>query len=81
MQTKTVNLQVVEDFSKDSERFPITRAMEVEMLQKQNGKRKVDVSGSVSEISKEINKEVIEDADTCSNNIDAASECRGISRN
>ena len=34
----------------------------------------MDVSGSVSEISKEINKEVIEDASTCSNNIDAASE-------
>ena len=48
--------------------------MEAEMLQKQSGKRKVDVSGSVSEISKEINKEVIEDASTCSNNIDAASE-------
>ena len=44
MQTKTVNLQVVEDFSKDSERFPITRAMEVEMLQKQSGEKKVDVS-------------------------------------
>ena len=64
----------MEDFSKDSKRFPITKAMEVEMLQKQSGKRKVDVSGSVSEISKEINKEVIEDASTCSNNIDAASE-------
>ena len=44
VQTKTVNLQVVEDFSKDSERLPITRAMEVEMLQKQNGEKKVDVS-------------------------------------
>ena len=44
VQTKTVNLQVVEDFSKDSERFPITRAMEVEMLQKQSGEKKVDVS-------------------------------------
>ena len=64
----------MEDFSKDSKRFPITKAMEAEMLQKQSGKRKVDVSGSVSEISKEINKEVIEDASTCSNNIDAASE-------
>ena len=64
----------MEDFSKDSKRFPITKAMEVEMLQKQSGKRKVDVSGSVSEISKEINKEVIEGASTCSNNIDAASE-------
>ena len=44
VQTKTVNLQVVEDFSKDSERLPITRAMEVEMLQKQSGEKKVDVS-------------------------------------
>ena len=44
VQTKTVNLQAVEDFSKDSERFPITRAMEAEMLQKQSGEKKVDVS-------------------------------------
>ena len=45
VQTKTVNLQVVEDFSKDSERFPITRAMEVEMLQKQSGEKKGGFQG------------------------------------
>ena len=74
VQTKNVNLQVAEDFSKDFKRFPITKAMEVEMLQKQSGEKKVDVPNSVSKISEEINKDVIEDADTCSNNIDAASE-------
>eukprot|EP00261_Vitis_vinifera_P027156 XP_010660862.1 PREDICTED: golgin subfamily B member 1 isoform X4 [Vitis vinifera] len=74
VQTENVNLEVVEDFSKDPEGSPITKAMEEEMLQKQGGEKKVDVSSSVSEISEEINKEVIEDADTCSNSIDTASE-------
>ena len=54
MQTKTVNLQVVEDFSKDSERFPITRAMEVEMLQKQSGEKKVDVSALYLKYQKKL---------------------------
>ena len=34
----------------------------------------MDVPNSVSKISEEINKDVIEDADTCSNSIDTASE-------
>ena len=54
VQTKTVNLQVVEDFSKDSERFPITRAMEVEMLQKQSGEKKVDVSALYLKYQKKL---------------------------
>ena len=54
MQTKTVNLQVIEDFSKDSERFPITRAMEVEMLQKQSGEKKVDVSALYLKYQKKL---------------------------
>ncbi|WJZ88071.1 hypothetical protein VitviT2T_007403 [Vitis vinifera] len=54
VQTKTVNLQVVEDFSKDSERFPITRAMEVEMLQKQSGEKKVDVSAPYLKYQKKL---------------------------
>ena len=54
VQTKTVNLQVVEDFSKDSERFPITRAMEVEMLQKQSGEKKVDDSALYLKYQKKL---------------------------
>ena len=54
VQTKTVNLQVVEDFSKDSERFPITRAMEAEMLQKQSGEKKVDVSALYLKYQKKL---------------------------
>ena len=53
-QTKTVNLQVVEDFNKDSERLPITRAMEVEMLQKQSGEKKVDVSALYLKYQKKL---------------------------
>ena len=54
VQTKTVNLQVVEDFRKDSERLPITRAMEVEMLQKQSGEKKVDVSALYLKYQKKL---------------------------
>ena len=54
VQTKTVNLQVVEDFSKDSERFPITRAMEVGMLQKQSGEKKVDDSALYLKYQKKL---------------------------
>ncbi|XP_034705824.1 uncharacterized protein LOC117929600 isoform X5 [Vitis riparia] len=74
VQTEKANLEVEEDFSKDPEGSPVTKAMEEEMLQKQGSEKKVDVSSSVSEISEEIKEEVIEDADTCSNNIDTASE-------
>ena len=72
-QTEKVNLEVEEDFSKDPEGSPVTKAMEEEMLQKQGSDEKVDVSSSVSEISEKI-EEGIEDTDTCSNNIDTASE-------
>ena len=56
VQTKTVNLQVVEDFSEDSERFPVIRGMEVEMLQKQNGEKKVDVSALYMKYQKKLIK-------------------------
>ena len=71
VQAEKVNLQVVEDFSKDPEGSPITKAMEEEMLRMQGSEKKIDISSSVSEISEEINKEVV---DACSYNIDTASE-------
>lgn len=72
--TENVNLQVVEVSSKDLEGSPVTKALEEEMLQKQDSEKKIEVSSSVSERSEEINNEVVEDADTCSNNIDTASD-------
>ena len=74
VQIEQVNLEVMEDLSKDHEGSSITKAMEEEMLQKQGSERQVDVSSFVSEISEGINKEVIEDTNICSNNIDTASE-------
>ena len=69
-----MNQDVVEDFSNDSEESPATKAMEEEILQKQGSGKKVDLYSCVSEISEAINKVVIGDADTCSNNSDTASQ-------
>lgn len=69
-----VNLEVTEGFSRGREGSPVTKAMEQEMLQKQGSEERVEVSSSVSEVAEEINMEVVEDTNICSNNIDTTSE-------